>query len=163
MLRSLGVPPADMQRHSSQGRRFATRGRDVPFLLSLRDGIRSLLAPLSITQPAQTHLDSLHGARALTVAKELVQRVHEAKIRDAELRDQATRAAKSTFLHLCEGLPHEGVAMRRKYFSGSDASLHETLGAMDLALTIGAANARDARDVQELGVRLHAMLRALLS
>jgi four helix bundle protein len=97
------------------------------------------------------------------VAKELVRRVHEAKIRDTELRDQATRAAKSTFLQLCEGLPHSGVAMRRKYFSGSEASLWETLGAIDLAHTIGAASAEDARDVQRLGVRLNSMLKALLS
>jgi hypothetical protein len=47
------------------------------------------------------------------VAKELVRRVHGAKIRDRELCDQATRAAKSTFLRLCEGLPGDGVAMRR--------------------------------------------------
>ncbi len=38
------------------------------------------------------------------VAREFARRVHEAKIKDAELRDQATRAAKSAFLGLCEGL-----------------------------------------------------------
>jgi hypothetical protein len=32
------------------------------------------------------------------VAKEIAERVHRAKIGDRELRDQATRAAKSTFL-----------------------------------------------------------------
>jgi len=99
---------------------------------------------------------------AYVVAKELAQRVHEAKIGDAELRDQATRAAKSTFLHLCEGLPNHGVAMRRKYFTGAHNSLHETLGAMDLARAIGAANEQDAAAVQELGVRLTQLLRALL-
>ena len=41
---------------------------------------------------------------AYKVAKELAKRVHEAQIRDAELRDQATRASKSAFLGLCEGL-----------------------------------------------------------
>jgi hypothetical protein len=51
---------------------------------------------------------------AYVVAKEIAKRVHEAKIRDTELRDQATRAAKSCFLTLCEGLPNDGVAMRRK-------------------------------------------------
>jgi hypothetical protein len=54
---------------------------------------------------------------AYAVAKELARRVHESRIRDTELRDQATRAAKSCFLTLCEGLPNEGVAMRRKYFT----------------------------------------------
>jgi hypothetical protein len=34
---------------------------------------------------------------AYVVAKEIAKRVHEAKIRDTELRDQATRAAKRNF------------------------------------------------------------------
>jgi four helix bundle protein len=96
------------------------------------------------------------------VAKEFVRLVHEAKITDAELRDQATRAAKRTFLGLCEGLPIEGQAMRRKYFNEAHASLHETLGAVDLAATIGAARGEDAEAIQRLGVRLKHMLRALL-
>src|SRR5262245_20549191 len=68
---------------------------------------------------------------AYVVAKALAKRVHDAKISDKELREQATDAAKSTFLRLCEGLPLEGAAMRRKYFNESHASLFETLGAVD--------------------------------
>jgi hypothetical protein len=42
---------------------------------------------------------------AYVVAKELARKVHhQGQVRDAELRDQATRAAKSAFLGLCEGL-----------------------------------------------------------
>jgi len=96
------------------------------------------------------------------VAKEFVRRVHEAKITDAELRDQATRAAQRTFLGLCEGLPLEGQGLRHKYFNEANASLHETLGAVDLAATIGAARVDDALAIQRLGVRLKHMLRALL-
>lgn len=96
------------------------------------------------------------------IAKELVRRVHEAKITDAELRDQATRAAKRTFLGLCEGLPLEGQGLRHKYFNEANASLHETLGALDLAATIGAARVDDALAIQRLGVGLKHMLRALL-
>jgi len=96
------------------------------------------------------------------IAKEFVRLVHEAKITDAELRDQATRAAKRTFLGLCEGLPIEGQALRRKYFNEANASLHETLGAVDLAATIGAARVDDALAIQHRGVRLKHMLRALL-
>ena len=95
-------------------------------------------------------------------AREIARRVHEAKIRDAELRDQATRAAKSTFLRLCEGLPMESVPMRRKYFAEATGSLHETIGAVDLAGLIGAMSADDAREVQALGVKLKAMLRGLM-
>ena len=45
---------------------------------------------------------------AYQVAREIAKRVHESKIRDTELRGQATRAAKSCFLTLCEGLPNDG-------------------------------------------------------
>ena len=101
-------------------------------------------------------LDSYLGA------KELARRVHLAKITDPELRDQATRAAKSTFLNLCEGLPNTTAPMRQKYFQASQSSLYETLGAMDLAGAIGAAQPEDAAAVQELGVRLVQMMRGLL-
>ena len=96
------------------------------------------------------------------VAKELVRRVHTAKIADAELRDQATRAVKSSFLHICEGLPNDSVAMRRRYFVGASNSLCETLGAMDLAVTLGAAKSEDGEAVQALGVRLKQLVRGLM-
>jgi four helix bundle protein len=99
---------------------------------------------------------------AYVVAKEIARRVHEAKIRDTELRDQATRAAKSCFLTLCEGLPNDGVAMRRKYFTESHNSLHEVVGAIDLAEAIGAVDNDVANEVQALAFRLKRMLRALL-
>src|SRR5215208_2811914 len=70
-------------------------------------------------------------------ARELAALVHRAAISDPELRDQATRAAKSAFLNLCEGLPDDRPAMRRKYFAAADGSLHETVGAVDLSAAIG--------------------------
>ena len=95
-------------------------------------------------------------------AKELARRVHTAKITDPELRDQATRASKSTFLCLCEGLQNTSVPMKNKHYQESLNSLFETLGAMDLAGVIGAAQPDDAAAVQELGVRLVQMIRGLL-
>jgi len=44
------------------------------------------------------------------VAKEVAVLVQGSRIRDAELRDQATRAAKSAFLNLAEGLPSNQTA-----------------------------------------------------
>ena len=96
------------------------------------------------------------------VAKEVVRLVHVSRIRDRELRDQATRAAKSCFLCLCEGLPNDSCAMRCKYFTESRNSLAETVGAMALAATIGAVRQADADAVQELAARLRRMLTALL-
>ena len=110
----------------------------------------------------QQHLFPFQNLDAYRVARELARRVHEAKIRDRELRDQATRAAKSCFLCLCEGLPNEGAAMRHKYFVEARNSLAETVGAMDLAAIIGVARQADVDTIQELGSRLRKMLTALL-
>ena len=99
---------------------------------------------------------------AYRVAREDARRVHTAKIRDRELRDQATRAAKSCFLCLCEGLPNEGAGLRHKYFVEARNSLAETVGAMDLAATLGLVRQEDADEVQALGTRLRRMLTALL-
>jgi four helix bundle protein len=95
-------------------------------------------------------------------ARELAALVHRLGIRDAELRDQATRAASSVFLNLCEGLPDDRGPMRRKYFAQADGSLHETVGAVDLAAAIGAAAEDRAGAVIALASRVRAMIRGLL-
>ena len=96
-------------------------------------------------------------------AKELARRVHGAGISHTVLRDQAQRAAVSCFLQLAEGLPNDGIGMRRKYFTESNNSLHETVAAIDLAATLGAVSGAEASSIQELAQRIKRMLRALLS
>ena len=96
------------------------------------------------------------------VAKAIAVRVHEARIGDAELRDQVTRAAKSTFLRLAEGLPNEGAGMRRKYFVEANNSLHEVVAAVDLAAAIGAIGPAVADEIISLSARLKPMIRGLL-
>ena len=100
-------------------------------------------------------LDVCVAARAFAKA------VHDAGIRDPELRDQATRASKSTFCNLCEGLPSRSTAMRSKHFAIADGSLHEAVGAVDLAAAIGAVDAETARAIQTLGARTLRLLRGL--
>jgi four helix bundle protein len=95
-------------------------------------------------------------------SKELARLVQVAKLRDRELRDQATRASKSSFLCLSEGLPNDGAAMRQKYFVEARNSLCETVAAIDLASAIGAIREEDAEAIQELGFRIRRMLSALL-
>ena len=68
---------------------------------------------------------------AYRLARSLAARVHSASIRDSELRDQATRAAKSAFLNLCEGLPSDRPAVRLKFFDQADGSLHEAVAAVE--------------------------------
>jgi len=95
-------------------------------------------------------------------ARELARRVHASSIADAELRDQATRAAKSAFLNLCEGLPDDRPAVRRRYFRQADGSVHEVAGALDLAAAIGALDERVARETIALAARVRALLRGLM-
>jgi four helix bundle protein len=96
------------------------------------------------------------------LSRQLVVLVHGLDIRDAELRDQASRAVKSVHLNLSEGLPDDRGAMRRKYFLQADGSLHETAAAVDLAAAIGAIPQRRADDVLAVAGRVRAMLRGLL-
>jgi four helix bundle protein len=98
---------------------------------------------------------------AYKVAKELARRVHEAHIGDAELRDQATRAAKSAFLGLCEGLPSDAASIRRRHFDIANNSLHELVGAVDLAEAIGALGGDATGQLLSLATRLKRMIRAL--
>jgi four helix bundle protein len=95
-------------------------------------------------------------------AKELASRVHHASISDAELRDQATRAAKSAFLNLCEGLPDDRPSMRQRAFGLADGSLHEAVGAIDLAAAIGVLAEPEATAMLAVASRLRAMLRGLM-
>ena len=95
-------------------------------------------------------------------AKELVRLVHSAKIRDAEFRDQATRASKSVFLNLGEGLPSRQSGVRRKSFETAQCSLYETVAAVDGAATIGALDAALVAPILSCAHRVDAMLRGLL-
>lgn len=99
---------------------------------------------------------------AYRVARELARVVCSAGIADAELRDQATRAAKSAFLNLCEGLPDDRPGVRRRYFRQADGSVHEVAGALDLAAAIGALDEEVARQGIALAARVRALLRGLL-
>jgi four helix bundle protein len=95
-------------------------------------------------------------------ARELARLVHAGAIADAELRDQATRAAKSAFLNVCEGLPDDRPAVRRRYFRQADGSVHEVAGALDLAAAIGALDERVAAEGIALAARVRALIRGLL-
>ena len=93
---------------------------------------------------------------------ELCTRVREAKIRHAELRDQAERASVSAFLAVSEGLPHTSTGMRKQYFARARASVWETAAATHLAVGIGAMDREAWRECQGLAVRASAMLVAML-
>ena len=96
------------------------------------------------------------------VARSLVRLVHSASISDAELRDQATRAAKSALLNLAEGLPSDRPAVRRRYFHQADGSVHEVAAALDCAAVIGALDEGLAQEGIALAARVRALIRGLL-
>ena len=96
-------------------------------------------------------------------ARELARLVHDAGITHSVLRDQACRASVSCFLQLSEGLPNRGAGMRRKYFTESHNSLHETAAAVELARTLGAVGNDAAVAIQDLAFRLRRMLHALMN
>jgi four helix bundle protein len=98
---------------------------------------------------------------AYRVAFALTKRVVEAKIRDAELRDQATRAAKSILVNLGEGLPSDAPGTRRRHFNIADGSLHETVAAVDLARALAAIDEEHASEIQALAWRMRALIRGL--
>ena|SRR5947209_1310647 len=91
-------------------------------------------------------------------ARELAVAVAEARIRHAELRDQAERAAMSAFLTLAEGLPNERPAMRSKYFTESNNSLHEVVAAVDLPSALAAIDQSSLTRIENLAFRFRGML-----
>jgi four helix bundle protein len=108
------------------------------------------------------HFFAFQKLDVYVAAKELAARIHRARVADAELRDQATRASKSAFLCLAEGLPNDGAGMRRKYFVMANNSLHEAVAAVDLAAAIGALATAESEAILALGLRVKRMLRALM-
>ncbi len=109
-----------------------------------------------------TELLAFQKLDVYVATRELAAAVHGARITDAELRDQATRASKSVFLGICEGLPNEQAGLRRRCFTQAQNSLCETVGALDLACAIGALAPEPAARAQELALRVKRMLRALM-
>jgi four helix bundle protein len=95
-------------------------------------------------------------------SRELARLVQQAQIGDAELRDQATRAAKSIFLNVAEGLPERSPGTRRRHFTTARNSLAELAAALDLALVLGALDEPHATQIEAVAVRLWPMLHGLL-
>ncbi|HEX8909719.1 MAG TPA: four helix bundle protein [Anaeromyxobacteraceae bacterium] len=116
------------------------------------------------TYPIAVEVEALpfQSLDVYVAARQLAAVVQQARISDPELRDQATRAAKSVFLNLCEGLPSDSGPMRRKHFALANGSLHELVGAVDLACAVGALAPEQALRAQALAVRVKRMLRALM-
>ena len=91
------------------------------------------------------------------VTRELVVLVGRASVGDAELRDQATRAAKSALLNLAEGLPLSQGA-RQRHLTIARGSVNEVAAAVDAAEALGQLGPDETRAILALCDRLGAML-----
>jgi len=99
--------------------------------------------------------------RVYQLAKQLAVLVQRAGIRDLELCDQATRAAKSCFLNIAEGLPSDQAGVRRRHLAIAKGSVCETAAAIDLCLALGLLEHEQTTPMLELACELKRMLSAM--
>jgi len=102
-----------------------------------------------------------HRLIAFSVAKELVLAVVAANIKDAELRDQATRAAKSAALNTAEGAHRSAPKDKARVFAIARGEAGEAAAAVEIAAALGATNEAALTAVNALATRLCAMLTSL--
>jgi four helix bundle protein len=93
-----------------------------------------------------------------TLALALVREVRAQRITNADLRDQATRAATSAALNLAEGAARNGRDGAR-HFLIARASAAEVVAAYEVAEALGEST--ELAKIRELGTRIAAMLTRL--
>src|ERR687887_1682885 len=95
---------------------------------------------------------------AYSVARDLVLAVVTARIRDAGLRDQALRAAKSAALNCAEGAGRVSLADKARAFAIARGEAGEAAAATEIAAVCGDTSAAAAAEVHRLPGRPPAML-----
>ena len=103
-----------------------------------------------------------HKLIAYGVAKELLVAVRDCHVRDAGLRDQATRAAKSACLNTAEGAGRVSRADKARVFAIARAEAGEAAAAIEIACLSGDAREADLARVVSIANRLIAMLTGLI-
>jgi len=99
---------------------------------------------------------------AYAVAREMLLAVREARIRDASLRDQAMRAAKSVCLNCAEGAGRVTRADKARAFTVARGEAVEAAAAVEIAALLGDARIEDAERVARLANRVIGMLTRLI-
>jgi four helix bundle protein len=103
-----------------------------------------------------------HKLVAYGVARDLVVAVRAAGIRDAHLRDQALRAAKSAALNCAEGAARASPAEKARAFTIARGEACEAAAAVEIAALCGDAGAASALAVARLADRLTGLLTRLV-
>lgn len=102
---------------------------------------------------------SHHRLRVWAKARELLRLVSKNAIGDAELRHQASRAAKSVGCNIAEGAALEGGS-KKKHYKIAKGSVVEVVAAYELADDIGEVLPVD--DVTRLAAAIASMLTGLI-
>ena len=103
-----------------------------------------------------------HTLEVFHVARELLVCVRDAHIRDAKLRDEATRAAKGTCLNIAEGAARVTRADKARAYAIARGEAAEVGAAIEIAVLVGAAAAEDEAKIVTLASRVVAMLTRLI-
>jgi four helix bundle protein len=103
-----------------------------------------------------------HRLIAYQVALELLLAVKDARIRDAKLRDEATRAAKGACLNIAEGTGRTTRADKARCFTVARGEAIEAIAAVEIAALVGDSNAASAKQCAVVGARLIALLTGLI-
>ncbi len=103
-----------------------------------------------------------HRLVAYHVAVELLLAVKAAGIRDAKLRDEALRAAKSAVLNVAEGAGRFTRADKARAFTIARGEGLEAFAALETAALVGDAEAEHVARCLPIAQRLYALLTGLL-
>jgi four helix bundle protein len=99
---------------------------------------------------------------AFHVAAELLVALKAANIRDAKLRDEALRAAKSTCCNIAEAAGRVSRADKARAFTIARGEALEAIAALEVATLTGDANDADVAKCLPIADRLYALLSGLL-
>ncbi len=102
-----------------------------------------------------------HRLIAFGVARDFLLAVRACAIRDAKLRDEALRSAKSACLNTAEGAGRVTRPDKARAFAIARAEAVEAAAAVEIAALCGDASPEAAREVLRLADRLVAMLTPL--
>jgi four helix bundle protein len=103
-----------------------------------------------------------HKLQAFGVAMQLLEAVRAAGIRDAHLRDQAMRAAKSAALNAAEGAGRVSRADKARVFAIARAEAVEAAAAVEIAVAAGDAAQQSLEAVLAPADRFVAMMTRLI-
>src|SRR5262249_26522591 len=135
------------------------RARGAPALLGGRDGRESAVTPHArgggMTNDNTTTRSSLphHKLLAYGAAVELLVPVKAANLKDAKLRDEALRAAKSACLNAAEGAGRVTRADKARAFAIARGEAVEAIAAVEIAAATGDASEEAAARCVAIGHR----------